>query len=217
MRFCSIEVGLERHLCINEALTWRVLSTGTALPPAAERKEGLWVQNKGGGLNHSSLLSKPAAQVLFPPPLSAPWASWCFLKLCFSKEKLWFLALLRPYRREGNDNPLQYSCLENPMDGGASWAAVHGVTRSQTRLSDFPFTFHFHALEKEMATHSSILAWRIPGTGEPGGLLSMGLHRVGHDWSDLAAAAAAAGHTGPKGAGGGVTSSKRAKCNKQKV
>ena len=82
---------------------------------------------------------------------------------------------------EGNGTPLQYSCLENPMDGGASWAAVHGVTGSRTQLSDFPFTFHFHALEKEMATHSSVLAWRIPGTGEPGGLLSMGSHRVGHD------------------------------------
>ena len=69
-------------------------------------------------------------------------------------------------------------------------AAVHGVTKSRTRLSDFPFTFHFPALEKEMATHSSVLAWRIPGTGEPGGLLSLGLHRVGHDWSDLAVAVA---------------------------
>ena len=90
---------------------------------------------------------------------------------------------------EGNGTPLQYSCLENPMDGGAWWAAVHGVTNSQIQLSDFTFTFHFHALEKEMATHSSVLAWRIPGTGAPGGLPSMGLHRVGHDWSDLAAAA----------------------------
>ena len=72
------------------------------------------------------------------------------------------------------------------MDGGAWWAAVHGVAKGQTRLSDFTFTFHFHALEKEMATHSSVLAWRIPGTGEPGGLPSMGLHRVGHDGSDLA-------------------------------
>ena len=83
--------------------------------------------------------------------------------------------------REGNRNPLQYSCLENPMDGGAWKAAVHEVAKSRTRLSDFTFTFHFHALEKEMATHSSVLAWRIPGTGEPGGLPSMGLQRVGHD------------------------------------
>ena len=76
------------------------------------------------------------------------------------------------------------------MDGGAWWAAVHGVPRSRTRLSDFTFTFHFHALEKEMATHSSVLAWRIPGTEEHGGLPSMGSHRVGHDLSNLAAAAA---------------------------
>ena len=93
---------------------------------------------------------------------------------------------------EGNGTPLQESCLENPMDGGAWWAAVYGVARSRTRLSDFTFTFHFHALEKEMATHSSVLAWRIPGTGEPVGLPSLGSHRVGHDWSDLAAAAAGA-------------------------
>ena len=77
--------------------------------------------------------------------------------------------------------PLQYSCLENPMDRGSCWAAVHGVAKSWTRLSDFTFTFHFHALEKEMATHSSVLPWRIPGTGEPGGLPSMGSHRVRHD------------------------------------
>ena len=76
------------------------------------------------------------------------------------------------------------------MDGGAWWAAVHGVAKSWTRLSDFTFTFHFHALEEEMETHSSVLAWRIPGTAEPGGLPSMGSHSVGHDWSDLAAAAA---------------------------
>ena len=83
---------------------------------------------------------------------------------------------------EGNGTPLQYSCLENPMDGGAWWAAVHGVVKSRTRLSDFTFfTFHFHALEKEMATHSSVLAWKIPGTGEPGGLPSMWSHRVGHN------------------------------------
>ena len=77
---------------------------------------------------------------------------------------------------EGNGTPLQYSCLANPMNRGAWWAAAHGVAKSWIQLSDFPFTFHFHALEKEMATHSSVLAWRIPGTGE-----SMGSHRVGHD------------------------------------
>ena len=95
---------------------------------------------------------------------------------------------------EGNGTPLQYSfffflyfacfqysCLENPMDGGAWWAAVHGVAKSQTQLSDFTFTSHFHALEKEMATHSSVLAWRIPGTEEPVGLPSLGSHRVRHD------------------------------------
>ena len=76
------------------------------------------------------------------------------------------------------------------MDGGAWKAAVHGVTKGRTQLSDFTFTFHFHALEKEMAIHSNVLAWRIPGTGEPDGLPSMGSHRVRHDWSDLAAAAA---------------------------
>ena len=82
---------------------------------------------------------------------------------------------------EGNGNPLQCSCLENPMDGRAWWAAVHGVAKSRTRLSNFTFSLHFHELEKEMATHSSTLAWRIPGMGEPGGLPSMGSHRVRHD------------------------------------
>ena len=91
---------------------------------------------------------------------------------------------------EGSGTPLPYSCLENPMGGGAWWAAVHGDTKSRTGLSDFTFTFHFHALEKEMATHSSVLVWRIPGMAEPGGLPSMGSHRVGHDRSDLAAVAA---------------------------
>ena len=81
---------------------------------------------------------------------------------------------------EGNGNPLQYSCLENPMDGGAWWAAVHGVARSRTRLIDFTFTFHFPALEKEMATHSSVLAWRIPWMEEPGGPQSMGSLKVGY-------------------------------------
>ena len=90
------------------------------------------------------------------------------------------IAIKYKKRGQGNGTPLQYSCLENPMDGGAWWAAVHGVAKSWTRLSDFTFTFHFHALEKEMATHSSVLVWRIPGTGEPGGLPSMGSHRIGH-------------------------------------
>ena len=91
------------------------------------------------------------------------------------------------WRRQWHPTPVLLQ--KNPMDGGAWKAAVHGVAEGRTRLSDFTFIFHFHALEKEMATHSSVLAWRIPGTGEPGGLLSMGPHRVGRDWSDLAAAA----------------------------
>ena len=97
--------------------------------------------------------------------------------------------LLHPYG-EVNGNPLQYSCLENPMEEPARLWSM-GVAKSRTRLSDFTFTFHYHALEKKMTTPSSILAWRVPGTGEPGGLPSMGSHRVRHDWSDLAAAAAA--------------------------
>ena len=99
--------------------------------------------------------------------------------------KLCTLAVIATYLAvsggEGTGDPLQCSCLENPMGGGAWWAAVHRVAKSQTRLNDFTFTFHFHALEKEMATHSSVLAWRISGTAEPDGLPSMGSHRVGHD------------------------------------
>ena len=93
---------------------------------------------------------------------------------------------------EGNVNPLHYSRLENPMYREPGRLQSMGLLKSQTWLSNLTFTFHFHALEKVMATHSSVLAWRIPGTEEPGGLPSMGSHRVGHDWSDLAAAAAAA-------------------------
>ena len=91
-------------------------------------------------------------------------------------------------RRQWHPTPV---LLPGKSHGGAWWAAVHGVAKSQTWPSDFTFTFHFHALEKEMATHSSVPAWRIPGTGEPGRLPSVGSHRVWHDWSDLAAVAAA--------------------------
>ena len=105
------------------------------------------------------------------------------------------LAVLGTTYGEGSRNPLQYSCLENPMDRGTWWAAVHGVTRNWTRLSNFTFTFNFHALEKEMAIHSRVLAQGIPGTSELGGLPSMGSHRVRHDWSDLVSAAAVAGTT----------------------
>ena len=89
--------------------------------------------------------------------------------------------LFNKWCREGNGNPLQYSCLEDHMDRGAWWAGVQGVVKSQTQLSDFTFTFHFHALEKEMVTLSSVLAWRIPGMVEPGGLPSIGSCRVRHD------------------------------------
>ena len=105
-----------------------------------------------------------------------PWRGWQA-----GKRVICVLTAFQGPLGEGNGTPLQYSCLENPMDGGAWWAAVYGVAQSWTRLSDFTFTFDFHALEKEMATHSSVLAWRIPETREPSGLPSMGSHRVGHD------------------------------------
>ena len=120
----------------------------------------------------------------------SPWTELSTLDSLLRKQNAPTLLFVKS-STTSSGSPLQYPCLENPMGGGAWWAAVHGVAESQTRLSDFTCTFHFHALEKEMATHSSILAWRIPGMGEPGGLPSMGPHRVGHDWSDLAAAAAA--------------------------
>ena len=125
--------------------------------------------------------------------------TWRLYLITFSYTKVKFKINLQSYFggvsfsvREGNGTALQYSCLENPMGRGAWWAAVHGVAKSRTWLSDFTLTFHFHALEKEMAAHSSVLAWRIPGTGEPGGLPSVGSHQVRHDWSDWAAAATTA-------------------------
>ena len=99
-------------------------------------------------------------------------------------KKMWYTYIMEYYSAigDGDGTPLWYSCLKHPMGGGAWWAAVRGVAEGRTRLSDFTVTFHFHALEKDMATHSSVLAWRIPGTGDsPGGLSSMGSHRVGYD------------------------------------
>ena len=113
---------------------------------------------------------------------TSPSSGWLYYENC----SLLFIWGTLGYAGEGDGTPLQYSCLENPMDGGTSWAAVQVVAMSPTRLSKFAFTIHFHAL-KEMATYSSVLAWRIPGMGDPSGLPSMGLHRVGHDWSDLVA------------------------------
>ena len=137
-------------------------------------------------ISHMYTCLPPTWTSLLPPPPSHSSRSSQSTKLSFPVIHNRFLLAIFG---EGNGTPLQYSCLENPMDGGAWWAAVRGVAKSRTRLSDFTFIFHFHALEKEMATHSSVLAWRIPGTGEPGGLLSTRSHRVGHDWNDLAAAA----------------------------
>ena len=134
----------------------------------------LQVSSRAGGVDAANENWVPVSWAASSPSLPVPPRSRCRLQMQA-------LAL--------NGNPLQYTCLENPMDGGAWWAAVHGVVKSRARLNDFTFTFHFHALEKEMATHSRVLAWRIPGTEEPGRRPSMGSRRVGHDWSDLAAAA----------------------------
>ena len=103
------------------------------------------------------------------------------IKVTIIKRRVFFFKSPKRLEGEGNGTPLQYSCLASPMDRGAWWAAVHGVAKSRTQLTDFTFTFYFHALEKEMATHYSVLAWRIPGMGEPGGLLSTGSHRIRHD------------------------------------
>ena len=110
-----------------------------------------------------------------------------FVEVCFKAQNMaYVLYVLYTLERRRQWHPTPVLLPGKSMDRGAWWAAVHGVAKSRTRLSDFTFTFLFHALEKEMATHSSILAWRIPGTAEPGGLPSMGSHRVGHDSSDLA-------------------------------
>ena len=131
-------------------------------------------------------INSSALSLLYSPILTSiheNWKSYSVdqMDFCCQSNVSAFNMLSRLVIREGNGNPLQYSCLENPMDGEAWQAAVHGVAKSRTRLRDFTFTFHFHALEKETATHSSVPSWRIPGTGEPGGLPSVGLHRVGHD------------------------------------
>ena len=121
-------------------------------------------------------------QRIFPTQGSNPDLPHCrhtLYRLSHEGSLVCWLGNTRTSSEEGNGTPLQYSCLKNSIDGGAWWAAVHGVTKSWARLSDLTFTFHFHALEREMATHSSVLAWRIPGMGEPGGLPSMGSHRVG--------------------------------------
>ena len=125
-----------------------------------------------------SLLYRPALTSIHDYWKTIALTRWTFVGKVMS---LVLNILSRLVIEEGNGTPLLYSCLENPMNGGAWKAAVHGVTKSWTRLSDFTLTFHFHALDKEMATHSSIRAWRIPGTGELGGLPSTGSHRVGHN------------------------------------
>ena len=134
-----------------------------------------------GSSVHGVLQARILEWVSCPPPgdLSNPGVNPRLLCLLYCRRIFFTTEQGKP--REGNGTPLQYSCLENPMDGGAWWAAVHEVAQSRTRLSDFTFTFHFHALEKEMATHTSVLAWRIPWTEKPGGLQSMRSHRVGHD------------------------------------
>ena len=153
-----------------------------------EDKLFLHWKKKEWGLNHWSYCKLyPILHQSTEGGRIARGAWWCQSHIFGS-----IIVLLLILHAKGNGTPLQYSCLENLMDRGAWMAAVHGVAEGQTRLSNFTFTFHFHVLEKEVATHSSVLSWRIPGAGKPSGLLSMGLHRVGHDWSDLAAAAAAA-------------------------
>ena len=168
----------------------------------------------GDSPDHILLIPVPSAYGDTPPGAEAQ--SGSLSQLMCPIPRVYMCSLVsfprfRKYRRlslplpwgQNEMTPLQYSCLENPMDRGAWWAAAHGVSKSRTRRSDFTLTFHFHTLEKEMATHSSVLAWRIPGMAEPGGMPSMGSHRVGHNWSKLAAAAAAAEWDGEEGKRGG--------------
>ena len=142
-------------------------------------------RSTGAGIGYPLQYSWASLVAQLVKNLSAMWETWVG-KIPQRRERLPTPVFL-PGEFRGLYSPsekavaLQYSCLENPMDGGVWWATVHGVAKSRTRLSDFTFTLPFHALEKEMATHSSVLAWRIPGTREPGGLPSMGSHRVGHD------------------------------------
>ena len=153
---------------LNNSVFWRLLK-GQVYETEKKSRHTHWISYLGASLYRSYQSSTPQG-------------SFSIFFFFFNISGHWLTF------GEGNGTPLQYSCLENPMDGGAWKAAVHGVTEGRTRLRDFTFTFHFHALEKEMATHSSVLAWRVPGTEEPGGLPSMGSHRVGYNWSDLAAA-----------------------------
>ena len=160
-----------------------------------ERRDEGWCEKRGGLLYSFHLIMSASCECQVFWPLLPPWETlhipYSIRKLPHMKVLISVWWLLGKAVGEGNGTLLQYSCLGKPMDGGAWWAAAHGIAKSWTWLSDFPFTFHFHALEKEMATHSSVLAWRIPGMGEPDELLSLGSHRVGYEWCNLAAAAGA--------------------------
>ena len=163
-------------------LAWRILWTekpGRLQSMWLHRVTHDYVINPHTHINISFVLYIYIFQILIPYKL---YKIWNLVPCAIQQVLAGYLIYIQQYvYGEGNGTPLQYSCLENPMDGGAWCATVHGVAKSRTQLSNLTFTFHFHALEKEMATHSSVLAWRIPGTEEPDGLPSMGSHRVGHD------------------------------------
>ena len=161
---------------------------GTEPGSPALQANSLWSEPPGKFKN-SGVGSLSLLQGIFPTQESSQGLLYCRLILYLLGYQgspiistiIYFDAQLSHIWLVVDGTPLQYSCLKNPMDRGAWWAAVHGFTKSRTQLSDFTFTFQSHALEKEMATHSSVLAWRIPGTEEPGRLPSLGSHRVGHD------------------------------------